>query len=327
MNNRLWQALDFNKLEALNLTLHNLTGAPASPVEWQKYMNTTTHIEYVYNGTIWVDALDRTNHTWTQLASTISDFDTQVRTNRLDQMSAPTVSVDMNSQKITWLLAPTLDTDAVNKLYVDDLVNGTDWKESARVATTANITLSWTQTIDWISVLDGERVLVKDQTIPSENGIYVCSTGAWNRSLDADENGELTSSSALFIEEWTISADTQYIVSTDWVIVIGTTDIAFTQLGAWVSYTSWNWIDITWSVISVDTAVVVRKYAVNIGDTAATSFTITHNLWTLDIQVSVREIATGEEVIIPNKATTTSQAVVEFATAPSTDEYRVIVQA
>jgi hypothetical protein len=73
------------------------------------------------------DPYARANHTGTQTASTVSDFDTQVRTSRLDQMAAPTGSVSVNSQKITNLATPTANTDASTKLYVDtkvaDLVN------------------------------------------------------------------------------------------------------------------------------------------------------------------------------------------------------------
>jgi hypothetical protein len=86
----------------------------------------------IANGTITaakmaVDPYARANHTGTQPASTISDFDTQVRTNRLDQMAAPTGSLSVNSQKVTNLGTPTVDADAATKLYVDtkvaDLVN------------------------------------------------------------------------------------------------------------------------------------------------------------------------------------------------------------
>jgi hypothetical protein len=86
----------------------------------------------IANGTITAakmvsDPYARANHTGTQLAATVSDFDTQVRTSRLDQMAAPTGSVSVNSQKITSLATPTVNTDAATKLYVDtkvaDLVN------------------------------------------------------------------------------------------------------------------------------------------------------------------------------------------------------------
>jgi hypothetical protein len=69
------------------------------------------------------DPYARANHTGTQAASTISDFDTQVRTSRLDQMAAPTGSVSLNSQKITGLATPTDNTDASTKAYVDAQVN------------------------------------------------------------------------------------------------------------------------------------------------------------------------------------------------------------
>jgi hypothetical protein len=69
------------------------------------------------------DPLARANHTGSQTASTISDFDTQVRTNRLDQMAAPTGSVSLNSQKITNLATPTDNTDASTKAYVDTSIN------------------------------------------------------------------------------------------------------------------------------------------------------------------------------------------------------------
>lgn len=326
MINRLWQSLDFWQLQALNMALHNATWAPWTPVKWQKYFNTTTDIEYTWDWTTWINSLDRANHTGTQLANTISDFDTAVQTSRLDQMSAPTWSVDMNSQKITWLLTPTLTTDAATKLYVDDLINGTDWKDSVRAATTANIALTALQTLDGISVLDWERVLVKNQSTWSENWIYTASTGAWSRSEDWNSAGDLTPSTTVFIEEGTTLADTQWRITTDWVIIIWTTAIVFAQIWAATSYTGWNGIDVTGSVISVDTAVTTRKYAVDIWDTAATSFTLTHSLNTLDIQVTVRENSTGEEMIVPNRASSTSQAIVEFAVAPSTDEFRVIIQ-
>jgi hypothetical protein len=81
----------------------------------------------IANGTITAakmvsDPYARANHTGTQLAATVSDFDTQVRTSRLDQMAAPTGSVSANSQKITNLATPTVNTDASTKLYVDTAV-------------------------------------------------------------------------------------------------------------------------------------------------------------------------------------------------------------
>lgn len=90
----------------------------------------------------------------------ISDFDTQVRTSRLDQMAAPTATVSLNSQKISNLADPTGAQDAATKAYVDATRQGLDVKDSVRAATTANITLSATQTVDGVA-------LVRELTITS----------------------------------------------------------------------------------------------------------------------------------------------------------------
>lgn len=165
--------------------------------------------------------LARGNHTGTQLAATISDFDTQVRTSRLDQMAAPTAAVSLNNQKITNLADPTADTDAANKRYVDIARQGLDFKDSVRVATTANITLSGTQTIDGVAVVAGDRVLVKDQTTASQNGIYTVAAGAWTRTVDADSSGELSVGTLVYVEAGTANGGTQQVVTatgaTPWV--------------------------------------------------------------------------------------------------------------
>ncbi len=66
------------------------------------------------------------------------------------------------------------------------------FKDQVRAATTANITLSSAQTIDGVDVKEGDRVLVKDQSLPEENGVYEVVDGAsWNRAMDADDASEL----------------------------------------------------------------------------------------------------------------------------------------
>lgn len=159
----------------------------------------------------------------------ISGFDTQVRTSRLDQMAAPTAAVSMNTQRITDLAAPTSDNDAARKADVDAARTGLDVKVSCRVATTANITLSGTQTIDGVAVVAGDRVLVKNQTTASQNGIYACAAGAWSRATDADSDAEVTAGMFTFIEEGTTNADTGWVLSTNQPITVGTTSLTFTQ--------------------------------------------------------------------------------------------------
>jgi hypothetical protein len=165
----------------------------------------------------------------TLTAAKISNFDTQVRTNRLDQMAVPTAAVSLNSQRITNLADPTNAQDAATKNYVDATRAGLDFKDSVRAATTANITLSGAQTIDGISVVAGNRVLVKNQTTGSQNGIYDVATGAWTRSLDANTATKVSSGMFVFVEEGTVNADSGWVLTTDGTIVIDTTALNFTQ--------------------------------------------------------------------------------------------------
>jgi phage-related tail fiber protein len=165
----------------------------------------------------------------TLTAAKISDFDTQVRTNRLDQMAVPTADVSLNSRKITNLADPVNAQDAATKNYVDMTVQGLDPKQSVRAATTANIaTLSGTMTIDGIALVAGDRVLVKDQTTASQNGIYVVAAGAWTRSLDADTWLELPGA-YVFAESGTVNADMGFVCTVEPGGTLNTTAITFQQ--------------------------------------------------------------------------------------------------
>ena len=162
-------------------------------------------------------------------AAKISDFDTQVRTSRLDQMAAPTATVSLNAQKIGNLADPTAAQDAATKAYVDATRQGLDVKDSVRAATTTNITLSAPQTIDGVSIIAGDRVLVKDQSTASANGIYVVAAGAWTRATDADNSAKVPAGIFTFVEEGTANADTGWVLTTNNPITLGTTSLAFTQ--------------------------------------------------------------------------------------------------
>lgn len=196
-----------------------------------------------------VDPLARANHTGTQLASTISNFDTQVRTSRLDQMAAPTSAVSMNSQKITGLADGTSSNDAASWGQVQALVQGLKVKASVRVATTANLapTSPTTQTlplggttltVDGVAVANGDRILVKNQTTSSQNGIYVVSgigsSVLLTRTSDADTWDELAAA-FVFIEQGSGA-----LAETGWVSTtntgggtLGTNGITFTQFAGY----------------------------------------------------------------------------------------------
>ena len=182
----------------------------------------------------------------------ISDFDSGVRANRLDQMAAPTGSVSANSQKITNLADPTGDNDAANKGYVDGVAQGLDVKDSVVAATTANITLSGTQTIDGVSVSADNRVLVKNQSTASQNGLYLCKAGSWQRTDDlasgADAAGMFT-----FVEQGTANGDKGFVCTTNkGSAVVGTNNLAFSQFSSSGDITAGDGLDKSGSELSLD---------------------------------------------------------------------------
>lgn len=336
--------LDLSTFQLLNARLQNLGTAPTGAAG-RFYFNTATNRFNYHNGTAFVDPQDRANHSGSQLASTISDFNTAVRTNTLNQLAAPTAAVSMNGQLLTNLATPVAATDAANRQFVIDQAQasaaGLDAKESVRVATTANITLSGTQTIDGVTVAVGNRVLVKNQTAGAENGIYLVASGAWTRTADASQ-GTLTSRAFTFVEEGG-QAGTQWVLSNTGTITVGTTAINWTQFGGGTAYGAGNGLTLTgntFSVItpansgivvaaagvSVDTALVVRKAVfASTAAAAGAATTYTHNLNTQDVTVGIRRVADGALVQATVIASTVSAITVAFGAAVAADQYRIVV--
>ena len=142
------------------------------------------------------------------------------------------------------------------KSYVDEQVQasalGLDVKQSVRVATTENITLSGTQTIDGVSLSAGDRVLVKNQTTGSENGIYVVvDGGSWTRATDADSDAEVTAGLFTFVAEGSSYADTGWVISTNDDITVGTTAITFTQFSGAGQYTAGDGLTLSGTTFAV----------------------------------------------------------------------------
>jgi len=108
-------------------------------------------------------------------------------------------------------------------------VKGTS-KAPCRAATTANITLSATQTIDGIAIGVGDRVLVKNQTSADENGIYVCQTGTWTRADDFDHVNNVLPGSSVYVTEGTVAAGQTWVLSNTLPLVVDTTDLVFTPM-------------------------------------------------------------------------------------------------
>jgi len=136
---------------------------------------------------------------------------------------------DMGGFKLTGVATPVSGTDAANKAYVDAVSQGLDVKASVRLATTANITLSGTQTIDGVAAIAGDRVLVKSQTAGQDNGIYTVAAGAWPRATDADTSAEVNSGMFTFVEEGTTNTGVGYVLTTPNPITLGTTPQTWSQ--------------------------------------------------------------------------------------------------
>lgn len=294
-------------------------------------------------------------------------------------------NVNMSNKRITNLADPISGSDAATKAYVDAAVQGLDIKQSVRAATTGNITLSGTQTIDGVALNAGDRVLVKNQTDPKQNGIYIVQSGAWTRAADCDNVGgtEVTSGLFVFVEEGTTNAASGWVLTTPNPITIGTTGLTFVQFSGagqinagnglvksgntldvvgtanrivvnadsidiapnYAGQTSINTLGTvttgTWqaSTIAVayggtgaTTAAGARanlgatgKYARDIGDGSSTTFTVNHNLGTQDVVVQVRDKSNNQVVMCDIEHTDANNVKLYFATAPSTNQYRVVV--
>ena len=185
----------------------------------------------------------------------ISDFDAGVRTNRLDQMAAPTGSVSLNSQTITNVADPVNAQDAATKGFVEATAQGLDVKNSVRVATTTNITIATAlnsgDSIDSITLADGDRVLVKNQSTASQNGIYVVgSSPARSDDLAAGVNaaGVFT-----FVEQGAVNADNGFVCTNNTgFAVVGTNNLTFSQFSGAGQITTADGIQKSGNTISVD---------------------------------------------------------------------------
>ena len=267
--------LDLVKNELQNARVQNLASAPSSPVEGQIYHNTTDHALYYYDGTSWVTIDD----TWVSSVSGSAPIQSTGG-------QTPTISIDaattssagsMSASDKTKLDDATADATAgklvirdgagqakfdtptdsahvATKAYVDSFVQGLDTKASVRLATTgSDITLDNTTTsLDGQSISDGDRILVKDQTDQTENGLYVASTsGSWSRSSDADGNSEVTPGLFVFVEEGTNNGDNGYVLTTDGTITLGTTNIVFQQFSGAGQITAGDGLTKTGNTIDV----------------------------------------------------------------------------
>ena len=251
--------------------------------------------------------------------------------------------LDLQSQRIQNVATPVGASDATNKSYVDNISAGLDWKQSVRIGSTGNLSLTGLSVIDGVTPIAGDRILAKDQTTSSANGIYIAAVGAWALATDSS-NGNLSSGAVTTVEVGTANSDKCYILTTDGTITPGTTSMVWSIWSAGATYVAGSGLTLTSSTFSVNadaTSVIAdatsvrinpaytglaKRYSINV-PAGSTTPAITHGLGTLDVMVQIVEIATGNYVQTDMTATNTSTTTLTFAIAPTAGQFRYIAVA
>ena len=198
--------------------------------------------------------------TFTKLTVNAKGLVTAAVAANLNDIGAPAADFSFNNYKLTNLAAPVNDTDATNKAYVDSVAQGLDVKASVKASTTGNITLSGTQTIDGVALSVGDRVLVRAQTAPAQNGLYLVASGSWTRTTDADVFNELVSA-FVFVEEGSTLADTGWVCTANAGGTLGTTAITWAQFSGAGTYLAGTGLTLTGGTFSItNTAVTAGSY-------------------------------------------------------------------
>jgi len=146
---------------------------------------------------------------------------------------------------------PSADGEVAIKSYVDGLVSGLHWKKAVEAATTGNITLSGTQTVDGVALSAGDRILVKDQSDATENGIYVVDSSGWSRSDDMDSGSDFPAA-AVFVKAGTVNDNLGFTCTNDTDPTLGTDNIAFTQFNGAANITAGDGLSKSGNELSVN---------------------------------------------------------------------------
>lgn len=246
--------------------------------------------------------------------------------------------------RILNLPAPSSDNEPARLADLNSAVEGLAWKDSVRVATQANVSLaSPGATIDGVTMTAGDRVLVRAQTTASENGIYIWNgvSVAMTRSLDASTAAELEQA-VVTVEEGSSAGATYRQTSVNF--TLGTDPVNWTTFGTAAPPASETTAGIAEIATQAETdagtddaRIVtpaklanwsgrIRKYTTNVGDGSATNYVITHNLGTRDCTVAVYRNSGAYDVVLTDVEMTTANTVtLRFASAPSSNAFRVVV--
>jgi hypothetical protein len=260
----------------------------------------------------------------------------------LDVITPPAADLNLNSKKITALADPVAATDGANKQYVDNTAQGLDAKASVKAASTGNLTLSGTQTVDGIALVANDRVLIKDQSTVSQNGIYSVQSGAWTRVSDMDTWAEVPGA-YVWVEQGTVNADTGWVSTADQGGTLNTTPITWTQFtgaaqltaGAGLTKTgntfdvgAGSGITVQADTVSVDPAIVPRYYS-SATHGAGTSISIPQSIHGCRasrglIVMTVVE-ATGAEILGDVVIAASGDVTITFATSQAANSIRTTI--
>ena len=207
-----------------------------------------------------------TNKSISGSTNTLSNIANASLTNSSVTVGTTAIALGASSLTLGGLTTVAVTQDPVSALqlatkqYVDAVAQGLDPKASCVAATTANITLSGTQTIDGVALIAADRCLVKNQTLSQNNGIYLVAAGAWTRATDMDTWLEVPGAFT-FIEQGTTLADTGWVCTSNAGGTLGTTAITFVQFAGVGSYTAGTGLTLTGTQFSItNTAVSTGFY-------------------------------------------------------------------
>lgn len=356
MARRFLTSIDLAYFALLNALIQPTPSDPTGLTSAQTgaaWTNTTTGKFKYWNGSAAIDPTDRSTHTGSQLSTTISDLAATVLAYRLDQFASATNPITIPNG--------TANGHAVNRGQLDAVAaaaaTGTSIKDPVRAATVGDTNTGATgvgAVMDGVTLILGDRVLLKNQATASQNGIYIVGSSALSRASDMDASGEVKPGTIVYVAEGTTNGDKQFAVTSDASINVGTTAMTWGQLtGSGTTYSGTAPINVSGSTISlayttgltnsggnltVD-GTVARKIAGVIPATTSgiysvsgSTVTVNHALANSAPRVTVRYYTApgtgntqGALVEIDEVASDPNNVVLTFPAAPAANQYAVTI--
>lgn len=188
--------------------------------------------------------------------------------------------------------------------YADSLLAGFTVKAPVKAATTANITLSGEQTIDGIALVAGDRVLVKNQTDATKNGIYVVAAGAWSRASDANASAEVKDGLSVFVEQGTENADDTFVLITNNAITLDTSELTFQKFSGIGQVTAGDGLSKTGDTLAVNVgdgiAIVSDAVAIDLAADPGLQFSSNKLDLKLDVNGALSKDSAGLKAVSAN---------------------------